>query len=96
MSDKELYRQKYQAQLDEWKGTVDKLKAKASAAGADVQLAKNKQIETLERKIEEGKKKLTEIAEAGDDKWESTKDGVESAWGSLKSAVSDTVKKLNA
>lgn len=96
MTDKETYQQKYQAQLDEWKATIDQLKAKASEAGADAKLAKNRQIEALEKKVEEGKAKLSALADASDDKWESTKDGVESAWRSMKSAVSDTVRKLNA
>ena len=65
MSDKELYQQKMQAKLDEWKAEVDKLKAKASGASADAQLEMNKQIKALESKIEEGKAKLSELAIAG-------------------------------
>jgi hypothetical protein len=38
MNEKELYQQKKQAQLDEWKAEVDKLKAKASGASADAQM----------------------------------------------------------
>ncbi len=57
MNEKELYQQKKQAQLDEWKAEVDKLKAKASGATADAQIELNKQIEALEGKIEEGKTK---------------------------------------
>lgn len=94
MSDKELYQQKKQAQLDEWRAEVDKLKAKASGASADAQLEMNKQIKTLESKIEEGKTKLSQLAEAGEDAWEAIKDGVESAWDSLKSAVSDAAAKF--
>jgi len=55
--------------LDEWTAEVDKLKAKASGASADAQLELNKQIEALEGKIEEGKTKLTEIADASEDAW---------------------------
>ncbi|KHE91831.1 MAG: hypothetical protein K8F52_03055 [Candidatus Scalindua rubra] len=47
MDDKELYQQKKQAQLDEWKAEIDKLKAKASGASADVQLEMNKQSRRL-------------------------------------------------
>ena len=65
MGDKELYEQKKQAQLDEWKADLDKLKAKASGASADAQLEMNKQIKALESKIEEGKAKLSELAKAG-------------------------------
>ena len=94
MNDKELYQQKMKARLDEWEADVDKLKAKASGASADVQLDMNRQIKALERNIEEGKAKLSELAEAGEDAWESIKDGVESAWDSLKSAATDAASKF--
>ena len=94
MNEKELYQQKKQAQLDEWKAEVDKLKAKASGARADTQMELNKQIEALEGKIEEGQTKLAEIADAGEDAWESIKDGVESAWDSLNSAFSEAADKF--
>lgn len=94
MTEKELYQQKKQAQLDEWKAEVDKLKAKASGASADAQLELNEEIEALEGKIEEGKTKLAEVADAGEDAWESIKDGAESAWDSMKSAFSDAAAKF--
>ncbi len=94
MSEKELYQQKKQAQLDEWKAEVDKLKAKASGASAEAQLELNKQIDVLEGKIEEGRTKLAEIADASEDAWESIKDGAESAWDSRKSAFRDAAAKF--
>lgn len=94
MNDKELYLQKLQARIDAWKADVDKLKAKASGASADVQLDMNQQIKELERRIEDGKAKLSELAGAGEDAWESIKDGVESAWDSLKSAATDAAAKF--
>ena len=94
MKDKELYQRKMQAQLDEWKADVDKLKAKASRASADTQLKMNEQIKVLDSKIAEGKARLSELSRAGEDAWESIREGMESAWDSLKSAVSDAAKKF--
>ena len=94
MNDKELYQQKKQAQLDEWKADVDKLKAKASGASADAQMELNKQIGVLESKIEEGKIKLAELAETSSDAWESVTDGIESAWDSMRSAFSEALDKF--
>ncbi len=94
MNDKELYQQKMRARLDEWNAEVDKLKAKSSGASADVQLDVNRQIKLLERNIDEGKAKLAEITAAGEDAWESIKEGVESAWDALKSGVTDAAAKL--
>ena len=61
-------------------------RAKASGASADVQLDMNKQIRVLERSIEEGKGEADRACRGlVKDAWGSIKDGVESAWDSLKS-----------
>ena len=94
MGNKELYQQKMQAKLDGWKAEVDKLKAKASGTSADAQIKMNKHIREIESKIEEGKSKLSELATAGEGAWETVKDGLESAWDSLRSAISDATSKF--
>ncbi len=94
MKDKDLYQKKMQAKLDEWVAEVDKLKAKASGASADAQLSMNKHIRELEKNIEEGKLKILELGKAGEEVWDAVKDGMESAWDSLMSAVSDTASKF--
>lgn len=94
MNEKELYQQKRQAQLDEWKAEVAKLKAKASGASADAQLELIREIKALEGKIEQGKAKLAELAEASDEAWDSIKDGVESGWKSMTSAFRDAAAKF--
>lgn len=94
MNEKELYKQKFQAQLDEWKADIAKLKAKASGAEADVQIAMNKQVEALERRLDDARAKLSELAGASEETWDSFKKGAESAWDSLKSAVNDAVSRF--
>lgn len=94
MNEKELYRKKRQAQLDEWKADLAKLKAKASRASAEVQLKLNDHIKTLEGRIEDGRSKLAELAHAGEDRWDSLTKGVESAWKTLKSAMSEAISKF--
>lgn len=89
MNEKELYRQKLQAELDEWKAENAKLKAKASGAKADVQIAMQRQVAALEHRLEDAQEKLAELAEAGEDAWHSLKKGVESAWESLQFAFKD-------
>jgi hypothetical protein len=94
MTDKELYQQKQQARLDEWKAEIEKLKAKASRASADAQLDINNHIAALEKKVEAGQAKLSELAAAGEESWESIKEGVEAAWSVLSSAVRDATAKF--
>jgi uncharacterized coiled-coil DUF342 family protein len=95
MDDKALYQQKQKAQLDEWKAEVDKLKAKASRASADAQLELNKQIKTLDGKLDEGRAKLAELADASGEAWDTLKGNVDAAWTSLKTGVRDASARLS-
>lgn len=94
MNDKELYKQKFQAQLDEWKADIDKLKAKAMNAKADAQLDMNKLVEELEAKAQVASAKLAELSEASGEGWNTFKAGVEVSWDSLKASVRDAVAKF--
>lgn len=94
MKDKELYQQKIQAQLNEWKADMDKLRAKVSGSSADSQLDMNKNLRVLETKIEEGKEKIREIGEIGEGVWDSAKQKAQSAWDSLKSEADEAAAKL--
>jgi len=93
MNDKKLYQQKKEAEIDIWKSDILKLKAKASLASADAQIEMNKHIDALEKKIDEGKTKLSDLIKATDDMYESMKAGVESSWDSVKTAFSDMTSK---
>lgn len=94
MNDNELYRQRYQAQLDEWHADIAKLRARVAMAKADAQIAMNKEIAALERRLENYQSKLAELAVAREDAWDSVKSEVESAWDAMTSAVSDAVSKF--
>jgi uncharacterized coiled-coil DUF342 family protein len=94
MEDRELYQQKIQAQLDEWRAEIDKLRARVSGKSADAQLEWNQRIRQLEEKVEEGKAKLDELGETSDEAWKSVQKGFASAWTSLRSAFSDAVAKF--
>jgi len=94
MSDKKLYQQKMKAQLDEWSAEIDKLEAQASGVSADIQLKLNKQVKALKDKVSENRKKLDKIDEAGEDAWNSIKQGIENAWDAMGQAISDLVAKI--
>jgi hypothetical protein len=93
-TDKTLYQQKKQAQIDEWKAEVQKLKAKASGASADAQIALHKQVETLESTLQDAKAKLAVIGDASTEKWESIKAETESSWDGMKSSFREAADKL--
>lgn len=91
---KEAYEKKLQAQLDEWSADIDKLKAKADSAEADVQLEYYKQIEELRSMQETAVDKLIELKDASDDAWEDLKAGIESAWDSLGNVLKSAASRF--
>lgn len=80
MTDKEAYLQKMQAKLDEWDANINTIKAKASGASADAQIALNKQVDDLKSERNEMKQKYEELKDAGEDAWEDIRNGAEGAW----------------
>lgn len=94
MEDKELYRQKYQAQLDEWKAEIAKLKAKASGASAGAQLELNKHLKELDHRMHDAGARLAELSAASEETWGAARKKAESTWGALKAGVGAAAAKL--
>jgi len=89
MNELKLYRQKIKAEINGFKADVNKIRARASGASADTQLKLNRQVKHLQHNINRSEKRLAEVTEAGGDAWHSLRDGAESAWGSVRTAVKD-------
>lgn len=94
MREKELYQQKIQAKVDEWKAEAEKLRAKAKGADADARLEANRKADELDRKVASAKERLTEVREASEDKWESVKARVDAAWDTLTSEVRELAGRI--
>jgi hypothetical protein len=93
MSDRETYKEKMKAQLEEWKVEIGKLKEKAGRLGEKAGEKLSTQVIALEGKVQEGRKKLDELAGATEEAWDSVKEGVESIWASVKKAFQETDEK---
>ena len=96
MTEKELYRQKLQAQLDEWRAEGALWKARAAGAGADAQIEMKKHVEELDHRLQEASTRLSGLAAAGEDAWDSLKKGADAAWDSLKGSVGEARSKFKA
>jgi gas vesicle protein len=94
MSNKEAYKQKIEAELELAKAKLAEFKAQAKGSAADARMKKDKHVDALEQKIDATKAKLKELGEASDDAWEQLKDGVESAWSALSSAIRNAAAKF--
>jgi predicted nucleic acid-binding Zn-ribbon protein len=94
MSMKEAYKKKLEAQFDEWKVEIDKLKAKANKAEADAQIKYHKQIENIRTKQEAVQEKLVELKDSGDEAWEDLKAGLDNAMKNLGDAIKTATSRF--
>jgi phage host-nuclease inhibitor protein Gam len=90
MSTKENYQEKLEAEVELALATLTKLRAQARNSKADARIKYSEQIDKLEKEVVAVRSKIKEMAEAGEDSWQTLKDG----WSALSSAVQDTVAKL--
>ncbi|GJL79191.1 MAG: hypothetical protein NPINA01_21800 [Nitrospinaceae bacterium] len=94
MSTKEAYLQKFRAQLDEWDAEIQKLKARAQKASAELKIDYKEDLEEMRAKQEVARKKLDELTHSGDEAWEDLKDGMEKAWNDLGAAVKSAISRF--
>ena len=87
MGKQQAYRKKAEAKLAEKRAEIDKVKAQVKGAGADAELEASDAITELEGKYERAKRRLRDVAEAGEDAWEDLTKGFEEAWDDVSSAV---------
>jgi len=96
METRELYKQKYEAQLREWSAKIDALKAHADKLTAEAKLDAKPHLDTLHAKLEAANAKLHDLAEATDDKWDHVRSGADQIWSDFKASVEgayDALKK---
>ncbi|HEX5329222.1 hypothetical protein [Sulfuricurvum sp.] len=94
MSTKEAYKQKLNAELGLAQAKLIEFKAEAKNSAADVRVKYNEQLDDLQQMIDTTKEKLKELDNAGEDAWEHLKEGIESAWATLGTALKDTADKF--
>ncbi|SDC02474.1 coiled coil domain-containing protein [Ruegeria marina] len=94
MDEKNAYRQKLEARLDQWRADIDKLQAKANEASADARLEYEKQIEKLRGLQQEAREKLEKLDQAGGEAWKDLKSGIEKAWDDLGAAVKSASERF--
>ena len=87
MDKKEEYRKKIESEVEQVQIKLAEFKANAKSSAADARIKYSKQLKELEQMLDTTKAKLRELGDAGEGAWERVKDGVESAWRSLSTAV---------
>ena len=91
---RDAYKQKMEAELERAQARLTELKATAKSKVADARIECDKQVAHLEERMAATRSKLKELADAGDDAWETIKDGVEEAWASLSDGIKNAVDQF--
>ena len=94
MGKREDYIDKMAAQLKIWSAEIDVLKAKAGKGTVEIKTAFHKDVEILNKKMQDAQKKLQEIGEKTGDAWESLAEGANKAWKDLREAMHKAGEKF--
>ncbi|NTU97205.1 MAG: hypothetical protein HGA62_05230 [Chlorobiaceae bacterium] len=94
MGIKEAYKKKAEAEVELAQARLAEFKAKGKTMAEEMHVRYAEQIVTLEHGIDSARLKLKEVGEAGEDRWEHLKDGVENALRSLSSGIHSMADKL--
>jgi hypothetical protein len=95
MKEKEAWKRRIEAQLDEWKAETEKWKARTKRKKAESDIEIDNILNDLENKQEIARKKLQKLEESGNEAWDEIKEGIESAANELKDTYNKASKKFN-
>src|SRR5262249_21676431 len=70
---RELYRQKYEAQIREWGAKLEALSAHTDKLTAEAKLDVKPRLDALRDRLAAARERLHEVAEATDDRWDDVK-----------------------
>jgi hypothetical protein len=87
METRELYKQKFEAQLREWSAKLDALEAHADKVSAEAKIAAKPHLDTVHAQVQAAKAKLHQLAETTEDKWDDATKGAEHVWIDVKASL---------
>lgn len=93
---RELYKQMYQAQINEWTAKLAVLKAQAEKATVQAKMDLQPRVESAHTHMEAARAKFEELSSASDDKWEEVKASADRAWEDVKAAVAGAYDAMKA
>ncbi|MEO7329645.1 MAG: coiled coil domain-containing protein [Minicystis sp.] len=96
METRELYKEKYEAQLREWSAKIEVMKAQTDKLTADAKIEVKPTLDAMHAKLESAKAKVHEMGEATDDKWDEVKASAEHLWGDVKASVEGAYDALKS
>ena len=87
METRDLYKQKYEAQVHEWTAKLDLMKAQSEKLTAQAKLDVKPHLDAVHAKYDAAKARLDQLASTGDDKWNDVVADLDRGWTDLKAAA---------
>lgn len=94
MEKMDIYREKLEAQLKEWKAKIEQLEEKAAKATGETRSELMGMIGDLRQKKGVVRERLNALQKEGGAAWDTMKEGVEKAASELKSALDRVVSRF--
>jgi chromosome segregation ATPase len=74
------YRQKAEAKIEEYQAKLMVVRARLKGSSADAMLGAEKHIRELEKQIDAGRRKLTQLGDSAEEAWTKLGKGLDDAW----------------
>jgi predicted nucleic acid-binding Zn-ribbon protein len=94
MDKKDVYREKLEAQLKEWKAKIDLLETRLSSLSSDAKNELIKEIKDLRQRKTVVREKWNELQKTGGEAWDKLKDGTEKASVELKEKLDKVISRF--
>lgn len=88
------YKQKREAQLNEWSAQLKLMEAKLENVGADMRVKRAEQIQALRDQQRSASQKMQELGKASGEAWEEVKTTADKIWDDLKAGMADAHSKF--
>lgn len=89
-----IYKQKMEAQLNEWAAQINLLEAKLENAEAGLKLKRAEELQSLRAKQQAAAEKMKELGSATGEAWQQVKITADQIWADLKSGVAEAHAKF--
>lgn len=92
--DQNAFVKKMEAQTEQFVAELKKARARGKEKAADAEIEWSKQIDQLEEGVEDVRKQLSSVAEAGEEAWRDAAENFKDAFADLQKQLSDARNRM--
>lgn len=94
MDKRELYREKIESQLKEWRAKIDQLEGRLASLSSEAKEELKKDIQDLRSQKTVIREKWNELQKSGGEAWDRLTEGLEKASAELKEALEKALSRF--